>query len=523
MKSTFSRTIAGLLSLFLLLPLLSALPVSAEEAAPEEKPQAADISSAELITGSEGYSSVGHLFDGDAFSGFAANADTSSLTLEHADGIGSLYITFGKVYGTYTVTDNATGTAITCGEDRFIHEFLDLEAAFGTAPTSVTLRFENGPSYIFEISAYSSGEVPPSVQKWSQPVDGRTDLVLFSTHGDDEQLFFAGVLPYYGTELGYRVQVVYLTDHLNKTEVRIHEMLNGLWNVGVRSYPVFGGFPDFYTESKSEAFNIFNSLGYSRNTLQGFVVEQLRRFKPLVVLGHDFNGEYGHGQHMLYAELVANGVSIAGDPAQFPESAEAYGTWEVPKAYFHLYGKNRIYMDWDTPMESFGGMTPFQVTRDLGFSCHVSQQSGFRWWYKGRDTAASVVAYNPCYYGLYRSTVGEDVEKNDFFENLTTYTELDRIAEAERLEAERLAAEEAKRQEEERLAAEAEAKRLEEERLAREAEEARKAEEARLKAELEAQLAREAAQRRNMTITICVVCVLVCAGGILLLVLRKRK
>ena len=26
--------------------------------------------------------------------------------------------------------------------------------------------------------------------------------------------------------------------------------------------------------------------------------------------------------------------------------------------------------------------------------------------------------YSPCKYGLFRSTVGEDVEKNEFFENL---------------------------------------------------------------------------------------------------------
>jgi LmbE family N-acetylglucosaminyl deacetylase len=48
-------------------------------------------------------------------------------------------------------------------------------------------------------------------------LEGGADLVLFSAHGDDEHLFFAGLLPTYAEERGYRVQVVYLTDHRNDT------------------------------------------------------------------------------------------------------------------------------------------------------------------------------------------------------------------------------------------------------------------------------------------------------------------
>ena len=169
-------------------------------------------------------------------------------------------------------------------------------------------------------------------------------------------------------------------------------------------------------------------------------------------------------------------------------------------------------------MENFGGMTPFQVSKQLGFGAHVSQHDNFNWWIKPHETAAAIPAFNPCIYGLYRSTVGEDVAKNDFFENLTTYTELDRIAAEE--EAARLAEEQ--RKEAERLAAEEEARRQEEaQRLAAE-EEARRQEEARLQAELEAAMAQEAARRRNLTVAISVAAVLVVCTVILIL-LRKRK
>ena len=432
--------------------------------------------------------------------------------------MGSLYILFETEYGTYTVTDNTSGKTITCGESLFVHEFIDVESAFGTAPTSLTLNFDHGSVRIAEIVVYSSGQVPASVQRWSQPVDGRTDLVLFTTHGDDEHLFFAGILPYYAVEMGFRVQVVYLTDHWNNHPERIHEMLNGLWAVGIRTYPVLGSFPDIYATTRETCYDRLRGRGYTKDDLTEWAVEQIRRFRPLVTVGHDFYGEYGHGQHMVYADVLAAALSVSSDPEKYPESAANYGTWEVPKAYFHLYGQNRIYLDWDTPMENFDGMTPFQVSKQLGFGAHVSQHNNFNWWIKPYDTAASIPSFSPCVYGLYHSTVGEDVAKNDFFENLTTYTELDRIAAEE--EAARLAEEQ--RKEEERLAAEEEARRREEEaqRLAAE-EEARRREEARLRAEQEAAIAREAARRRNLLVSLCASAALVI--GIPLLILSRRR
>ena len=202
--------------------------------------------------------------------------------------------------------------------------------------------------------------------------------------------------------------------------------------------------------------------GITEEELVGFVVENLRRFKPLVAVGHDLGGEYGHGQHMLYADMLIKAVEITDDPEQYPDSAQQYGTWDVPKTYLHLYTKNEIRMDWDQPLESFDGMTAYRVSKDLGFAAHVSQQLNFGWFIKGKDTAASINYCSPCRYGLYRSTVGADVEKTDMFENLTTYGQ--KKAEEE---AARLAEEEAQRLREEARLAE-EAKRLEQERQKRE-------------------------------------------------------
>lgn len=394
-----------------------------------------NLSGVELVSDSRGFGELGFLFDGEESYG-RASEEEASLTLKHPEGIGSVYLIFDLEYGPYTVTNGDTGETKPWGAQGFVHDFLDLEALFGTAPSSVTLDFPNGKVNLCELYAFSPGQVPGFVQQWEPPSQGQTDLALFSTHGDDEQIFFAGMLPYYAGELGYQVQVVYLTDHRNMTRVRVHEMLNGLWNVGVSSYPVFGRFDDFLTYDREEAYQIFERLGYPRETLLSFVVEQLRRFRPLVAVGHDFKGEYGHGQHMVYADLLSKAVELSADASAFPESAGQYGLWEVPKTYFHLYQEGAITLDWDLPLERFGGLTAFEVTKERGFPCHATQQYPvFRRQLYSFSTAAAVDKYNPCAFGLYRSAVGEDAERNDFFENLVTYGQQRRM-EQERLDRE---------------------------------------------------------------------------------------
>lgn len=494
MNPVLKRICAWILCFCALLPIF---PIAqAEESAEAEK-----ISLKKAVTDASGFSDWGYLYDGELLKG-GKSKDRASLTMEHEAGIGSAYLIFRYTYGEYAVTNNDTGETKTVGQGSFFHEFIDLEALFGAAPKSVTISFENGPVRLNELYLFTSGETPEYVQKWEMPVEGKTDLVLFSTHGDDEQLFFAGLLPYYAKALDYQVQVVYLTDHFNLTTQRVHEMLNGLWAVGCTTYPVFGSFQDFLIESKDGTYKEFEKQGVSREDIIAFCVEQIRRFKPLVTVAHDFAGEYSHGQHMVYADCVAAALEISNDATQFPELAEAYGIWDVPKAYFHLYEENAIVMDWDTPMEELEGLTPFQVTQKYGFPCHESQQwTWFYGWLYGKNTpiskASEIEKYNPCKFGLYRSTVGPDVEKKDFFENLTNYAELTRIEEEERLKAEEEARKKA--EEEARVKAEEEARLKAEEEARKKAEEEKAAEEAARQAEA-ARVAAEAAARKKQLI-----------------------
>lgn len=366
----------------------------------------------------EGITDTTFLTDND-ITNFITIEGPCSLTVTDGSGsMGSLYLMFDLPCGKYNVTDNTGGREYTAGAYGYLHEYIRLDA-----PTdSVTIQFPTGAS-ISEIQAYPYGADPQDVQIWHPPLEGETDLMLMSTHGDDEHLFFGGILPMYAGQLGYKVQVVYLTDHRNLTNVRTHEMLNGLWAVGVRNYPVFGDFADFRIDSLEKTYERYEELGTTRDDLMDYVVAQIRRFKPQVIVGHDFAGEYGHGMHMVYTDLLTEAITLTNNEIAYPVSAEAYGTWDVPKTYIHLYEENPIVLDFDTPLAKFNYMSAFDVSRYIGFPCHESQVKGtlFGEWAYGKDLEVvsvwDITEYNPCYYGLYRSTVGPDIRKNDFMEN----------------------------------------------------------------------------------------------------------
>ncbi len=480
---------------------------------------AEDISKQTSFTGT-GYDSFAFLTDGKIETYRRSNGNVT-LTLENETGIGALYLMFDLEYGAYTIVDNVTGKTVTSGEFGFLHEYVQLPEA----TTSLTIKFENGKVRLSEIRVFSPGDAPETVQVWDKPLDSGADIVLFSTHGDDDQLFFAGLLPLYAGAKDARVQVVYLTDHRNLTNSRTHEMLNGLWAVGVKTYPVFGSFHDFRIDDMDGTYREFASQGASKEELLGFVVEQLRRFKPLVAVGHDIKGEYGHGMHMVYTDCLIQALDISKDPEQYPELAAKYGIWDVPKTYLHLYEENPIELDYDQPLDAFNGMTAFEVSQKLGYPCHKSQQyTWFTGWINGKGTkitkATQIATYNPCKFGLYRSTVGDDLKKNDFLENVTTYAEQERL-EQERLEQERL---EQERLEQERL----EQERLEQERLEQERLEQERLEQERLEQEQHNSTQKDPTpsgkghNKKDPTLAIIMLSVLIAAIFVLLLGYRHH-
>lgn len=485
----------------------------------------------------EGFGRVQNITDGNR-STYSSCTENGSIIVSGEDGIAGIYVEFDRVPTEWVLTNNATGESVICGQYSFLHEYVNVEELLGECPESLTLEFEAG-TVIADIYVLGPGELPDLVQTWEPPCE-QADLLLLTSHSDDEQLFFSGVLPYYAGERKLDVQVAYVVQHFEANGVqnhqRPHELLDGLWTVGVKYYPIMSEFPDLYAESKnrevafSQATKVYESVGIAYTDFLSYIIECLRRCKPLVVVSHDLDGEYGHGTHVVCAQAITEAIVLAADEAQFPDSYERYGAWPVEKLYLHLYEENPIVMNWDVPLDSFGGKTAFEVSQD-GFACHKSQH--WTWFYKWMygtaerpvKKATDIRSYSPCNYGLYYTAVGNDVVGGDFFENVVSYEERRLIAEKE-AEEERLAQLEA-----ERLAKEAEEKAAEEARKKAEEEARIKQEEARKAAQLAEEQAlaekqmqelaqKQEQQRKTMILGIAATGVLVV---LMILILRKKK
>ncbi len=332
------------------------------------------------------------------------------------------------IYGIYIVYEYSSKTGklsnaqntIYIGQNNFLHEYINVEELLG-ASKELTLAYNENVK-IADLYVLSEGELPDFIEIW-EPACEVADLLLFTTHSDDEQLFFLGLLPTYVSRDAY-VQVVYFANH-NDAPNRLHEQLHGLYTVGIRNYPVMGIVPDAYSTTLKGAISNLKASGLTEDDALKFQVEMIRKFKPQVVVGHDEKGEYSHGQHILNTHLLKQAILNANDSMFDENSYNKYGNWQISKLYLHLYSENQIIMDYDTPLEYFGGKTAYEVSKE-GYSKHLSQQwTWFTGWINGKNNnytkATEIKTYSPLKYGLYYTNVGEDIAKNDMFENIIYY------------------------------------------------------------------------------------------------------
>ena len=297
------------------------------------------------------------------------------------------------------------------GDTRFHHTFYALDGIHDLRIQSTqTGTHKMGFNEIF---VFGNGEIPDWVQKW-EPTEEKADILFFSAHPDDELLFYGGAIPTYAAEKGKRVVVAYLS-YSNTT--RRSETLNGLWAMGVRHYPEFGGFQDAYSSKLSDAYT---KLG--KRKVLNWVAEMYRKHQPDVVVTHDINGEYGHGQHKMMADAAIQCYDAAADSTYDPESLAKYGTWQVKKLYVHLWGNesSQTRFDWNVPLESMGGKTGRELA-EKAYALHVTQtyakvKFGGRWHLLSVGETGTI--FSNTAFGLYASQVGPDITHMDLMENI---------------------------------------------------------------------------------------------------------
>ena len=462
------KKIGIVIAALLFAALLFALPASAAEA--EELPTALQPN-------------VPRANDGDLINS-GTFLQNQNYRLSSEKEIASLLIRFDLEPAPFTITLDGEEKSV---EPRFLHQFVSVKELFGKTASEMELRFDR-QAEINEITAFSDGDLPSWVQVWQAP-EGAADVLVSLTHSGDEQLFFAGLLPAL-TDRGLIVQTVYFTDHDTVTDRR-HELLNGLWEAGVRRYPVLTspvsardpGAPLAEEAAYEAALAAAVRAGHSYEDLVAFQIEQIRRFQPLLLVGPDLAGEYHDGQKILNARTLIEAAENAGKADAFSESAEKYGVWEVKKFYLHLYSENPVELNLDAPLASYGGKTAFQVSQSAFRLYNLLQNQWYASWLLGENgeiTLASQVslvpdryasftdcAFSPCRYGLYSTLVGADEAKNDLMEHLESRAEEAARLQKEKEEAAREALERESEEARRRAEEEAQKARLEAEELER--------------------------------------------------------
>ena len=313
----------------------------------------------------------------------------------------SIYFKWDFVPNGYTVQWESGN--IRAGAHGFLHEYIELPEPV----TKVELVFDSeAEKRLCDVFLFTEGVAPAFVQLWEPPC-AQADILVFPTHSDDETLFFGPLIAYYTLERELNVQTAFMVNHRYDLH-RGHERLDALWALGMRLYPILGDAPDYAGTDLGETLYF-----YRYSPIFEWQVEQIRRFQPQVVVGHDINGEYGNGGHKVNTHYLIQAIEAAADPEQEPETAERYGVWDTPKFYLHLYKENQIILDVNTAISADPEQrSAFRIAEDA-FEFHRSQmhlpyrvRQGSEWW-----------VYDSTLFGLYRTLVGADTG-NDMMEHI---------------------------------------------------------------------------------------------------------
>lgn len=322
-------------------------------------------------------------------------AKNPALTIGCNQPMYGLYLCFQKKPESYEVQVKRDGSWETlCEGNEYYHAFYDLQGAedarvLALGDRKQTMGFN-------EVYVFGEGRLPEWVQRWEATPE-KSDILFVVAHPEEELLYLGGAIPWYAAEQGRTVAVACMT-YGNTT--RRSELLNGLWSMGYRNYPVIGEFKIAKSKSVSAAYKAIDGKN-GEKTLVAWLTELLGRTKPEVLVGPDEKGEGGNAQRMMLADACRKAFDAAAD------------TWQVKKLYLHLYGREdeQTVFDWNQPMSRFGGRTGMGLAY-YAYLYHKTQDD------QEKSVYDQGITYANNRFGLAESLVGEDALRQDFLENI---------------------------------------------------------------------------------------------------------
>lgn len=204
-----------------------------------------------------------------------------------------------------------------------------------------------------------------------EPYPEKADMMIVVAHPDDESTF-GGLIPYYAVGQKKKIVFVCLTsgewgnglphhsspsdppdysyddsdyprfekipaDALYPCYYRETELARVLMMMGVNTKPVMPRFIDKSDVqpwgSPDPAFELWGG----QDKVVGYVVQQIRRFKPDVVVSMAANGFNGNPLHAAASRSAVLASQAAGDQNQFRDSLVEHQPWQPKKVYLHAH------------------------------------------------------------------------------------------------------------------------------------------------------------------------------------------
>ncbi|MCR4876385.1 MAG: phosphodiester glycosidase family protein [Clostridiales bacterium] len=333
-----------------------------------------------------------------------------TLTVSSTEPVYGLYLCFQKKPESYEIQVKQADAWTTVYEgSEFIHAFYELD---GVREIRVYAEGSKKQTFGFnEIYVFGEGRIPGWVQRWN-PTPEKSDVLFVVAHPEEELLYLGGAIPYYAVEQGRTVAVACMS--VAKT-TRRGELLNGLWSLGYRNYPVIGMFKAAKSKGVASAYRTISAQN-GEKTLVSWLTDVLNRTRPEVMVGPDEKGEGGNGQRMMLADACRKAFAAA-------------DSWQVQKLYLHLYGgaEDQVIFDWNQPMEKFGGRNGMGLAY-YAYLFHKTQDD------QEKSVYDQGITYACNTFGLAESMVGPDLIHEDLLENIPL-EDLTAPAEAEEVSA----------------------------------------------------------------------------------------
>lgn len=384
--------------LFLLLCLLLVcLPALSEEAQ--------DITDKCTITASGNAKQLPHLFDNDYTTEWAsAHRGYIEVAAPENDKVHGLYVSFGGFITNWCVEaqdDSGNWVKVYETEDQFYNHYIPLTEGYQSVRLKCMAPDFDHVLHVTEMHVLGAGEVPGWVQQW-QNFTGKADIVLMVTDPGDEYLFFGGLIPHYVAQ-GKEVMLCVIVNTASQYK---SQLLDGLWHCGMTNYPYIAYFKPNMASTARQQYALWSEVQFVRH-----VSRIVRIYKPDVLVTHSQEGEGIDGGHRVCADAAIRSIKSAVDSKyDVGYGYKLYGNWQLPKLYLHAPDSGEVTLDYNQPLDYFGGKTAFEIASEA-YALQDYQK-------KMAEEMRTDGVFNGAAFTLHSTFAGDDTHFNDLFENI---------------------------------------------------------------------------------------------------------